>query len=315
MLNRLLCTTCVLAAAASAVHAEQYTLSFEDLLPNSTAPYDAANIVPSNYAPAELVGSGITVQFSTTGGTVEGAAPGVFYGDPISPTNDHSPIGVGAAVFSTATVVLTFNQPVYVPSVWVDIYAANGATAASFAASRFVDISGYTNVSDPTPAIVTSAATPAHSEPWRSGSDELVWREVISLGQTPVTKLSFAAVGFAQIDDLTISTTPVAEILHGDYNRDGSVNDADYTIWADTYDIWTNPANIGLPYDVFGTLNHGVDLRADGNLNGFVDDGDYTIWADTYGAGTPPISVVPEPVSASLIAIGGLVALRRRRTH
>jgi hypothetical protein len=307
MRTRLLCTTCVLAAAASAIHAQQYTLTFEDLLPASTSPYDPANIVPANYAPAELAGSGITVQFSTTGG----AAPGVFYGDPISPTNDHTPIGVGAAVFSTSTVVLTFNQPIYMTSVWVDIYAANGSNAQTFAATRMVDISGYTTPSDATPAIVTSAATPAHVEPWR---------EVISLGQTPVTRIEFAAVGFVQIDDLTISTTPVDQILHGDYNRDGTVNDADYTIWADTYDIWTNPANVGLPFDVFGTLNHGVDLRADGNLNGFVDDGDYTIWADTYGAGSSPVSVssfaaVPEPASASLLAIGGLAALRRRRTR
>ncbi len=314
MLNRLLCTTCVLAAAASAVHAEQYTLTFEDLLPASTNPYDALNVVPVNYAPAELVGSGITVQFTTSGGS----RPGVFYGDPVNPVNDHSPIGAGADIYTIGTVIMTFNQPVYMTSVWLDIYAADGSNASTYATSRAVTVNGFTNVSDVTPAITSAAAAPAHIEPWRTpgdGTDLLVWREMISLGQTPVTKITFDSPGFPQIDDITISTTPVSEILYGDYNRDGSVNDADYTIWADTYDIWTNPANIGLPYDVFGTLNHGIDLRADGNMNGYVDDGDYTIWADSYGAGTPPISVVPEPVSASLIAIGGLVTLRRRRTH
>lgn len=54
-------------------------------------------------------------------------------------------------------------------------------------------------------------------------------------------------------------------LLPGDFNVDGSVTAADYTIWADT----------------FGSA---LDLRADGNGDGVVTAADYTIWADNFGA-------------------------------
>jgi hypothetical protein len=48
----------------------------------------------------------------------------------------------------------------------------------------------------------------------------------------------------------------------GDFNNDGFVNQADYTVWADS----------------FGQT--GSDLPADGNGDGVVDMADYTLWAD-----------------------------------
>src|SRR5262249_41082753 len=62
----------------------------------------------------------------------------------------------------------------------------------------------------------------------------------------------------------------------GDYNGDGSVNAADYTVWRD------NPAAHG------------------GN-------GGYTTWAQNYGASNSPAVSVPEPASVMLVA-GLLVA-------
>ena len=49
--------------------------------------------------------------------------------------------------------------------------------------------------------------------------------------------------------------------LAGDFNIDGTVNDADYTVWKNN----------------FGS---NLLLSADGNRNGLVDIGDYTIWRD-----------------------------------
>lgn len=54
-------------------------------------------------------------------------------------------------------------------------------------------------------------------------------------------------------------------LLIGDYNDDGEVDQADYTMWADSY----NDTGIGLP--------------ADGNNDGVVDQADFTVWADHYG--------------------------------
>ncbi|MEM9914126.1 MAG: hypothetical protein AAF911_04120 [Planctomycetota bacterium] len=87
-------------------------------------------------------------------------------------------------------------------------------------------------------------------------------------------------------------------VLLGDYNGDGEVNAADYTVWADN----------------FGSM---VDLEADGNGNGVIDAADYTVWADNFGntlPGQAAVTFIPEPATAGLIALGGLVMLRRPRS-
>lgn len=84
-------------------------------------------------------------------------------------------------------------------------------------------------------------------------------------------------------------------VLTGDYNGDGTVNLADYTLWRDT---------LG---------QAGSSLAADGDGSGVVDHADYGVWKGNIGntrvAGLG-VASVPEP-SALLLAtvIGGLVAL------
>jgi hypothetical protein len=79
--------------------------------------------------------------------------------------------------------------------------------------------------------------------------------------------------------------------MPGDINGDGLVDVADYNIWA---------ANVG---KTGATWSQG-DLNGDG----LVDVADYNIWAANVGktAGTP------EPVTMTLLAIGGLALLRRK---
>lgn len=71
--------------------------------------------------------------------------------------------------------------------------------------------------------------------------------------------------------------------LVGDYNGDGFVNAADYTVWRDGGSPDSSPAG-------------------------------YTAWATNYGAGTPPAisAAIPEPSAAMLALVGLALAARRR---
>lgn len=83
----------------------------------------------------------------------------------------------------------------------------------------------------------------------------------------------------------------------GDANGDGVVDGTDYTIWADHY------LQTGQPW------THG-----DFNFDGLVDGSDYTVWADHWSpAPAAGASVLPEPATWVLLALGGIACLAIRR--
>jgi hypothetical protein len=92
--------------------------------------------------------------------------------------------------------------------------------------------------------------------------------------------------------NLTPPITPT-----GDYNDDGTVNAADYTVWRDTLGQAAAPNG----------------SAADGDADGTIDDGDYTFWTNNFGdvvpgAGGASLAVVPEPMLIPL-AIQGLAGV------
>ena len=126
---------------------------------------------------------------------------------------------------------------------------------------------------------------------------------------TPNLYLSFAALE----DELA---SPVATLqleyisdsipIMGDFNNDGVVDAADYTVWRNT-------------------LGSTTELAADANGNGMVDAEDYDLWkshfGQPWGGGAPaaasliaPTSTVPEPTSVLLSLMGLSLALLVRRT-
>jgi hypothetical protein len=93
------------------------------------------------------------------------------------------------------------------------------------------------------------------------------------------------------LDDLTLNV----EATPGDYNLDGLVDAADYTVWRDALDTTVPRRGVG----------------ADGDLSGGVDQADWSVWANNYGSSPAP-TAIPEPTAILLIAIGGVIAATRK---
>ncbi|QDU57207.1 beta strand repeat-containing protein [Aeoliella mucimassa] len=100
------------------------------------------------------------------------------------------------------------------------------------------------------------------------------------------------------------SLSVISAALSGDFNNDGIVNLADYTIWRD---------NLGADESV---LPPGT-----GDGSSIVDAGDYSLWKLNFGNTAPGASAqpttVPEPSTMVLViglTIGGLAIARRRRS-
>jgi autotransporter family porin len=98
-----------------------------------------------------------------------------------------------------------------------------------------------------------------------------------------------------------VHTSPLAVTLSvslaGDYNHNGIVDAADYSIWRDT-------------------LGSTSDIRADGDNNGMVNPADYNVWKLNFGATggagaaghlSPQLLSVPEPPAAPILL--GLLAI------
>ena len=102
-------------------------------------------------------------------------------------------------------------------------------------------------------------------------------------GQT----ITFGAFGFNLI-----------QTIPGDYNEDGVVNAADYTVWRDNEGL-----SVTLPNE-----------NPAASTPGLVDAEDYTFWVNNFGEPLPPppSSSVPEP-STMLLGLIAIGAMSRRR--
>jgi hypothetical protein len=122
------------------------------------------------------------------------------------------------------------------------------------------------------------------------------------------TRKKLTELDIAGLDDIGWDIAP--RVLVGDYNDDGKVSAADYSVWRDS-------------------LGSTTDLRADGDWDGIVDQHDYDYWHLNFGtsmgsgmsgfaAAATDGTNVPEPASAGLAVAGMFVLwiqwMRRRRS-
>ena len=88
--------------------------------------------------------------------------------------------------------------------------------------------------------------------------------------------------------------------LAGDYNRDGSVDGADYVVWR-------------------RAMQGDVNLAADGSHNGVIDQADYDVWRTNFGttaAGSAAsVQAVPEPEGCLLFFMALIVSQSARQRH
>jgi peptidyl-prolyl cis-trans isomerase A (cyclophilin A) len=95
-----------------------------------------------------------------------------------------------------------------------------------------------------------------------------------------------------------LTNVQVLNLPAADYDRSGTVNSNDYTVWQTSF-------------------NSTTDVQADGNGNAHVDAADYVLWRkpSASGSGTGlAASIVPEPSTAFLLVCGTLMlGISRRR--
>ena len=86
-------------------------------------------------------------------------------------------------------------------------------------------------------------------------------------------------------------------LLLGDYNHDGLVDAADFSVWRDALGSTSN-------------------LTADGNNNGIIDAGDFDVWVTNFGRSADLAVRIPEPSSYGMLIVAApLLGLLRRRMH
>lgn len=104
---------------------------------------------------------------------------------------------------------------------------------------------------------------------------------------------SVIQMGTADFDNFVVRQTSP-----GDYNGDGLVDAADYTVWRDH------------------VADAAAYLPADGDGDVDVDQDDYDVWSTNYGASVAAAvaSTTPEPSALALAVPLVPIALRRRRT-
>lgn len=216
--------------------------------------------------------SDTTITISAGGGALFAGADVEFVGQQtlaILDTQSSVSIDTGLVLNNSSTIELTYDD--------------TGITDPMITVSGQVDLAGTLEVTfAPTAANVAVG----ESVPLLSATGGFVGAfDSVTGPSQPGTAWVWETIG----DTLFMSAV---ESSQGDYNVDGQVDAADYTLWRDT-------------------LGSTSLLDADGNGNGTVDAADYQIWRTNFETLSDPVTTVPEPYLAWLILAWMALPVRR----
>ena len=149
----------------------------------------------------------------------------------------------------------------------------------------------------PVPASGGHFATDVQSIVWNSG--DIVSEVTLDPNSLRSVRKYLTELDAALLRDLGYTVASDLAVL-GDYNGDGLVNAADYTVWRDTEGSTTQ-------------------LAADGNGSGTIDEADYTVWQDAFvgqALANASTNTIPEPATfVGLLTVLLAVVLFREEKH
>lgn len=240
---------------------------------------------------------------NVTTGQIASGATGVFF---------------NASAATLSQVRAAWDRPGVAPINWIGVASWPQLSNTGDLVGLWLSGAGYS--ADQAPEVVTltrAAAGIVYDDvgPWPTGVDGDAVR-LANLGSDPNDPAAWARARGAQADpdawQAQTVTAPGSTIdnaggdqaspgfiwpdvrppLPGDYNRDGAVNAADYTLWRDGAPLPTETASAGV-----------------------TDAADYAVWRSAYQpAATSGAAsfAVPEPVGLAWLAVGATACWRRR---
>lgn len=177
------------------------------------------------------------------------------------------------------------------------ITSASGALNASWAGAPSLGSPDW--VLGSPDATGLSTVSPGSSVTVAASGGTLDFGDIFAGGDQDL-QLAFLRVGEDDGDGFAGVVEYITAPLDGDYNNDGLVNAADYTVWRDN----------------LGSSDAALNGNGTGDASGLVVQADYTLWANNFGApgaGPSSASAVPEPTAVGLILVG-LAGLACRRS-
>jgi hypothetical protein len=184
-------------------------------------------------------------------------------------------------------------------------YGAHSYNTDAFTRYSVYSDSGYTNLLDDVELMIhRPQPEDEETDPgWRTAYNRDTVATIDNLSPGPDGNLYIDFVGttgyFGYLNSMSILATTPAGVT-GDYNSDGKVNAADYTVWRD---------HLGQTF---------VLPNRDPANTGAISTADYTSWKNSFSPGSGSLvgSTVPEPgtIVFCLLASVGAVCVRARRT-